>query len=60
MNEIIINVISVLVISIVLLLIIFLGIKLIFWLNIKIKDEKLCILLIGIIEIVIRNVVLIF
>lgn len=56
MNEIIINVISVLVTSIVLPLITFLGIKLTSWLNTKIKDEKSRTLLTGITEIVTRNV----
>lgn len=56
MNEIIINVISVLVTSIVLPLITFLGIKLTSWLNTKIKDEKSRALLTGITEIVTRNV----
>lgn len=56
MNEIIINVISVLVTSIVLPLITFLGIKLTSWLNTKIKDEKSRALLTGITEVVTRNV----
>lgn len=56
MNEIIINVISVLVTSIVLPLITFLGIKLTSWLNTKIKDEKSRALLTRITEVVTRNV----
>ena len=56
MNEIIINVISVLVTSIVLPTITFLGIKLTSWLNTKIKDEKSRALLTGITEVVTRNV----
>lgn len=56
MNEIIINVISVLVTSIVLPLITFLGIKLTSWLNTKVKDEKSRALLTGITEVVTRNV----
>jgi hypothetical protein len=56
MNEIIMNVISVLVTSIVLPLITFLGIKLTSWLNTKIKSEKERALLTGITEVVTRNV----
>ena len=56
MNEIIINVISVLVTSIVLPTITFLGIKLTSWLNAKIKNEKERALLTGITEVVTRNV----
>jgi len=56
MNDIIINIISVLVTSIVLPTITFLGIKLTSWLNTKIKSEKEHALLTGITEVVTRNV----
>jgi len=56
MNDIIINIISVLVTSIVLPTITFLGIKLTSWLNTKIKGEKERTLLTGITEVVTRNV----
>ena len=56
MNDIIINIISVLVTSIVLPTITFLGIKLTSWLNTKIKSEKERALLTGITEAVTRNV----
>ena len=56
MNDIIINIISVVVTSIVLPTITFLGIKLTSWLNTKIKDEKSRALLTGITEVVTRNV----
>ena len=56
MNDIIINIISVVVTSIVLPTITFLGIKLTSWLNTKIKSEKDRALLTGITEVVTRNV----
>lgn len=56
MNDIIINIISVVVTSIVLPTITFLGIKLTSWLNAKIKNEKERALLTGITEVVTRNV----
>lgn len=56
MNDIIINIISVVVTSIVLPTITFLGIKLTSWLNTKIKSEKERALLTGITEVVTRNV----
>lgn len=56
MNDIIINIISVVVTSIVLPTITFLGIKLTSWFNAKIKNEKERALLTGITEVVTRNV----
>lgn len=56
MNDIIINIISVVVTSIVLPTITFLGIKLTSWLNAKIKNEKERALLTAITEVVTRNV----
>ena len=60
MNEILINVISVVVTAIVLPLITFIGIKLNLWLSTKIKDEKARQILTGITNIVARNVASVF
>jgi hypothetical protein len=60
MNEILINVISVVVTSVVLPLITFAGVKLTQWLNTKIKNEKAKQLLAGITDIITSNVASVF
>ena len=60
MNEIVINVISIIVTSVVLPVITYAGIKLTEWLNTKIKDEKSKAILNNISEVILNNVATVF
>ncbi len=60
MNDILLNIISVVVTAIIILLITMLGSKLIFWINSKIQNEKVAILLTQATEAVINAVRLVF